>query len=93
MPSDWSYGDASTKVGGNSATTVATATRNFQNVRIIQNDGIVLQSATDSNSSCSNNSNSNSSTQEQIMQAEILFESPSTAEASLNYCFFSSLKK
>lgn len=57
VPSDWPY-------DGNKAA------RSFQNVRIIQNDGIVLQDNTQP-------------TQDQIMQAEILYETPST-EASLN---------
>lgn len=62
----------SSKQGG----TLCGGTR-FQNVRIIQQTGdrgtAVLQSATPSLTSA----------QEQIMQAEILFEAPSTAEASL----------
>lgn len=53
----------------------------YQNVRIIQQDssgggGAILQSQSPSTLT---------PTQEQIMQAEILFEAPSTAEASLVY--------
>lgn len=60
VPSDWSYDGSK-------------PSRSFQNVRIIQNDGIVLQSAPETVSQ----------PHEQLMQAEILYESPSTAEASL----------
>lgn len=59
VPSEWSYDGSK-------------PSRSFQNVRIIQNDGIVLQESTPA------------PTQEQIMQAEILYEAPpSTPEASL----------